>query len=220
MKRDRVRARIEEFGILPAIRVNSAEDALFAAKAVTDGGIPIVELTMTIPDIFRLIAGLAASNSEMIVGVGTVLQIDDARRCVEAGASFLTSPGLDLEILEFTNSLDTVMIPGALTPTEVMAAHKAGGDFIKIFPCAQVGGPGYVRSLKAPFPHVSLIASGGVNQQTAADFIRAGAAALGIGEDLIPKEAIRTRNRDWIHELTRRFLGMVKDARARKTKHS
>lgn len=213
MTREDVRARIEEIGIVPAVRVTSAADALFASRAVFHGGIRIVELTMTIPDVLRVIAELSASDPHAVVGAGTVLNADDALRCVEAGAAFLTSPGLDHDIMQFARERGIAAIPGALTATEVIMARKAGGDPVKIFPCAQVGGPSYIRALKAPFPHVPLIASGGVNQQTAADFIRAGAIGLGIGIELIPREAVRTRNEDWIRELCRRFQGLVRDTR-------
>jgi 2-dehydro-3-deoxyphosphogluconate aldolase/(4S)-4-hydroxy-2-oxoglutarate aldolase len=216
MTREEVRTRIEETGIMPAIRVASAEDALFAAEAVTSGGIPIVELTMTVPGAIEVISDLVRRSPETVIGAGTVLDLEIARRCADAGVQFLTSTGLDLSIVEFAQGRDLVVIPGALTPTEVIMAWKAGSDFIKIFPCSQIGGAGYIRALKTPLPHVPLIASGGVNQQTAADFILAGADALGIGSDLIPHQAIERRQTDWIHELTRRFLKIVKDARSRK----
>jgi 2-dehydro-3-deoxyphosphogluconate aldolase/(4S)-4-hydroxy-2-oxoglutarate aldolase len=216
MTREEVRTLIEEIGIIPAVRVPSAEDAVFAAEAISRGGIPIVELTMTVPGAIEVISELVRHSPSTIVGAGTVLDTDTARRCVDAGVQFLTSTGLDLSIVEFVLQKDLVVIPGALTPTEVIMAWKAGSDFVKVFPCSQVGGPGYIRALKAPFPHVPLIASGGVNQQTASDFILAGAAALGIGADLIPHEAIERRQADWIQELARRFLRIVKDARSRK----
>jgi len=216
MTREEVRTRIEEIGMIPAIRVPSAEDALFAAEAVASGGIPIVELTMTVPGAMEVISDLARHSPATIVGAGTVLDMETARRCVDAGVQFLTSTGFDLSIVEFALQQDLVVIPGAMTPTEVIMAWKAGSDFIKIFPCSQIGGAGYIRALKAPFPHVPLIASGGVNQQTASDFILAGAVALGIGADLIPHEAIERRQADWIHELARRFLRIVKEARSRK----
>ncbi|MDP9171518.1 MAG: bifunctional 4-hydroxy-2-oxoglutarate aldolase/2-dehydro-3-deoxy-phosphogluconate aldolase [Acidobacteriota bacterium] len=214
MNRQEVRATIEQVGIIPAVRVTSAEDAIFASRAVFGGGIPIVELTMTIPDVLKVIAELSASQPGALVGAGTILDADQAMRCMEAGAAFLTSPGLDLDMMRFAEQRGIAVIPGALTPSEVMQARKTGADFVKIFPCAQVGGPAYIRALKAPFPHVPLIASGGVNQQTAADFIRAGATGLGIGVDLIPREAVRTRNADWIRELSRRFLAIVRETRA------
>lgn len=214
MKKNEVRARIEEIGIIPGVRVSSAADARFAAEAVNRGGIPIAEITMTVPEAIEAIAGLTRSHPEMIVGAGTVLEIETARRCLDAGAKFLTSPGLVLEVVDFAVKNDVVVFPGALTPTEVITAWNAGADFVKIFPCAHVGGDSYIRALKAPLPHVPLIASGGVNQQTALNFILAGATALGIRVQLIPNEDVRLRNEHRILELARRFTRMVKDARS------
>jgi 2-dehydro-3-deoxyphosphogluconate aldolase / (4S)-4-hydroxy-2-oxoglutarate aldolase len=213
MTRDQVRSRIQEIGIIPGIRVSSAQDALFAAETIAGSGIPIVELTMTVPGAIDAIAHLAKNSPEVIVGAGTVWDIETARRCLDAGAKFLTSTGLDLSVVEFAVKENVVVFPGALTPSEVMMAWKAGADFVKVFPCSQVGGVSYIRTLKAPFPQVPLIASGGVNQETAADFILAGAVALGIGGDLIPQKAIALRQPHRIRELARRYLGMVKAAR-------
>jgi 2-dehydro-3-deoxyphosphogluconate aldolase/(4S)-4-hydroxy-2-oxoglutarate aldolase len=138
-----------------------------------------------------------------------------ARQCLDAGASFLTSPGFDPKIVEFAAKQEIAVLPGALTPTEVMNAWRAGSDFVKVFPCAQVGGDTYIRSLKAPFPQIPLIAAGGVNQQTATNFILAGATAIGVGTELIPTEALERRQSERIRELAQRFVGFVKDARLR-----
>ena len=214
MTKDDVRARIQEIGIIPAVRCSSAEDALFAAEAVSSAGIPIVEVTMTVPGALTVMSELKRQSPKMIVGAGTVFDVEAAHRCLDAGAAFLTTPGLDLEIVDFALKRGVAVIPGALTPSEVMQAWKAGSDFVKVFPCAQVGGASYIRALRGPFPHVPLIASGGVNQQTVADFIRAGAVAVGIGRDLIQPRAIRDRERNWIRELAHRYVQMVKQARA------
>jgi 2-dehydro-3-deoxyphosphogluconate aldolase/(4S)-4-hydroxy-2-oxoglutarate aldolase len=214
MNKVEVRSRIEEIGIIPAVRVMTAEHAHFAVEAVNRAGIPIAEVTMTVPDAISVISRLAKSLPEMVVGAGTVLDTDTAQRCLDVGAKFLTSPGLVMEVLEFAVKNDVVVFPGALTPTEVITAWKAGADFVKIFPCAQVGGPLYIRALKVPLPQVPLIASGGVNQTTAANFIRAGATALGIGGELIPPEALLRRQEQQIQELARRFLKMVTATRA------
>jgi 2-dehydro-3-deoxyphosphogluconate aldolase / (4S)-4-hydroxy-2-oxoglutarate aldolase len=219
MTKDEVRARIQEIGIIPAVRSSTSEDALFAAEAVSSAGIPIVEVTMTVPGAIEVMSELARQSSEMVVGAGTVFDADAARRCLDAGATFLTTPGLDLEIVEFALQREVVVIPGALTPSEVMLAWKAGSDFVKVFPCAQVGGASYIRALKGPFPQVPLIASGGVNQQTVAGFIRAGAVAVGIGRDLIQPRAIRDRERNWIRELAHRYVKLVKEARAEAQAH-
>ncbi len=214
MKQQDVRAKILEVGIIPAVRVSTPEDAWFAAEAVSRGGIPIVELTMTVPKATELIANLVKKYPDLVVGAGTVLDVETARACLDAGAGFLTSPGFDLETVKFAVKHNIVVMPGALTPSEVMAAANAGADFVKIFPCAPVGGAAYIRALRSPFPHVSFIASGGVNQQTARDYIHAGVAAVGVGTDLIPPRAIEAREQGWIVELARRFSHLVKNARA------
>jgi 2-dehydro-3-deoxyphosphogluconate aldolase/(4S)-4-hydroxy-2-oxoglutarate aldolase len=212
LNKNEVRTRIEDIGIIPALRVHSAEDALFAAEAVSAGGIPIVEVTITVPGALEVIERLA-QNPDIIQGAGTVLDLGWARRCLDAGAQFLTSPGFDPKIVEFAAHENVVSMPGALTPTEVMNAAKSGADFIKIFPCAQVGGPAYIKALKSPFPELRFIAAGGVNQITAATYIWAGASALGIGSDLIHRDAIKRRERNWIVELARRYTNIVGRAR-------
>jgi 2-dehydro-3-deoxyphosphogluconate aldolase/(4S)-4-hydroxy-2-oxoglutarate aldolase len=214
MTRETVRARIEEVGIIPAVRAASAEDALFAARAVLKGGIGVIEMIMTIPGAFEAIAELKRTDPNLLVGAGSFSDPDAARRSLDAGAAFLTSPGLDPDMLELADAQNILAIPGALTPTEVAAASRSGVGLIKIFPCAQMGGPSYIRALRAPFPKAALIASGGVNQQTASDFIRCGAVALGIGEHLIPPDAVREKREKWIIELCTRFLGSIKEARA------
>jgi 2-dehydro-3-deoxyphosphogluconate aldolase/(4S)-4-hydroxy-2-oxoglutarate aldolase len=213
MKKEEVRALIEEIGIVPAIRVSSTEEARFAAAAVSSGGIPIVEITMTVPEACELIQDMVTNVPDIIVGAGTVLDPETARRCLDAGAHFLTSPGLDLSIVELTKKAHVVTMPGALTPSEVTAALRAGVDFIKVFPCSQVGGANYIRALKGPFPQASFVAAGGVTQQTAFDLIRAGSTALGIGAELIPHDAVRRRRAEQIVELARRFLSLVREAR-------
>jgi len=217
MKRQEVRARIEEIGIVPGIRVSTAELAVYAAESVNVAGIPIAEITMTIPGAVDVIAQLTGKYPDFVVGAGTVLDAEAAKRCLDAGARFLTSPGLVPEVVEFAVKKDVVIIPGALTPSEVIAAWKAGADFVKIFPCAPLGGHKYIRDLKVPLPQIPLIASGGVNQVTAAKYILAGASALGIRSELLPPEALQMRQGEWIHELARRFLGIVREARSQMT---
>jgi 2-dehydro-3-deoxyphosphogluconate aldolase / (4S)-4-hydroxy-2-oxoglutarate aldolase len=214
MKKEQVRARIEEVGIIPAVRLGSADEALFAAEAVSRGGIPIVEITMTIPGALDVISHLVKRAPNMIVGAGDVFDSEVARECIDAGAMFLTSPGFDHRIVEFALGASVVVLPGALTPTEVTRAWKSGADFVKVFPCALVGGENYIRALKAPFPTLPLIAAGGVNQHNATNFILAGASALGIGGELIPKEAIRLRQADRIFTLAHRFVKFVQTARS------
>jgi 2-dehydro-3-deoxyphosphogluconate aldolase/(4S)-4-hydroxy-2-oxoglutarate aldolase len=215
MKKNRVCQIIRDIGIIPAIRVSSNEDALFAAEAVALGGIPIVEVTMTIPRAVELIAHIAKHHPDTVVGAGTVLDLNTAKACVDAGASFLTAPGLEPVMVDFAAKTGIAVLPGALTPTEVVKAWKAGADFVKVFPCSQVGGDSYIAALKKSLPQVPLIAAGGVNQKTAEDFILAGATALGVGRDLIPSDAILHRKADRIKELARRFLLAVKEGRER-----
>ena len=213
MNKQEVRRRIEEVGIIPSIRVSSTDDALFAAEAVSRGGIPIVEITLTVPEATKVISHVVQRAQEMIVGAGGVLDAETARRCLDAGAQFLTSDGLDPETVKFAVKEEVVVIPGTLTPTDVIAAWKLGSDFVKVVPCGHVGGHSYIRALKAMFPNVPLIAAGGVNQLNAFNFILAGAVALGIGGELIPREAIRRRQPDRIGELARRFKNAVSSAR-------
>jgi 2-dehydro-3-deoxyphosphogluconate aldolase / (4S)-4-hydroxy-2-oxoglutarate aldolase len=209
MTKEQVHRRIEELAIIPAVRVAKEEDAVFAAEAISRGGLPIVELTMTVPNATRLIAQLAHNYPEMVVGAGTVLDLDTARACIDAGATFISSPGLDVDILEFTRNAGILSMPGALTPSEIMAAVKHGADFVKLYPCSQVGGVEYIHALKRPFPHVAFVAAGGVNQQTAAKYLAVGATAVGIGSDLIPPRAVTIREGQWIEELARRYVHTV-----------
>lgn len=215
MKKSEVCELIREIGIIPAIRVSSAEDAHFACDVVASGGIPIVEITMTVPEAVELIAHLVRHHEKMLVGAGTVLNTEMASKCLDSGAHFLTSPGLNLKIVEFATKREIAVLPGALTPTEVMEAWDAGSDFIKVFPCVDVGGARYIKALKTSLPQIPLIAAGGVTQQTAANFILAGATAIGVGTELIPADAIANRETERIRELAHRFLGFVKDARRR-----
>jgi len=213
MKKTEVCELIQEIGVVPAVRVASAEEAHFAADAVTSGGLPIVEITMTVPEAVELISHLVRHHEKMIVGAGTVLDLETAKRCVEAGASFLTAPGFEVEIVEFAAEKNLAVLPGALTPTEVVTAWKAGADFVKVFPCSEVGGERYIKSLKRSLPQVPLLAAGGVTQHTAGGYILAGAAAIGVGTELIPPEAIQRREAERIRELAHRFVGFVKEAR-------
>jgi 2-dehydro-3-deoxyphosphogluconate aldolase/(4S)-4-hydroxy-2-oxoglutarate aldolase len=215
MNPDEVRARINEIGIIPAIRTASEEDARFAVEAVSSGGIPLVEITMTIPGAIAVIAHLTKHMPNTLIGAGTVLDTETARRCLDAGAQFLTAPCLDVPVVEMAKKENVIMLAGALTPSEVHKAWSAGADFIKIFPCSQVGGDSYIRALRGPFPKVPLVAAGGVNQQTVGNFILAGAVAVGIGSELVPREAIERRRAEQIRELARRFMRLVSAARAR-----
>jgi 2-dehydro-3-deoxyphosphogluconate aldolase / (4S)-4-hydroxy-2-oxoglutarate aldolase len=214
MTKEDVCTKIKSISLIPAVRVSTPEDAWLAAEAVSRGGIPIVELTMTVPKAAELITHLIKKHPQMVVGAGTVLDIETARACLGAGARFITSPGLDLPTVEFVVKQGVAVLPGALSPSEVMAAIKAGADFVKIFPCSQLGGPAYIRTLRAPFPNVPFIAAGGVNQQNVGEYIQAGVAAVGIGANLIPPRAIEGKESAWIVELARRFSHIVSEMRS------
>jgi 2-dehydro-3-deoxyphosphogluconate aldolase/(4S)-4-hydroxy-2-oxoglutarate aldolase len=217
MTKKQVADRIVEIGIVPVIRATSAKQAMYAVEGVCAGGIPVVEITMTVPGAIELLTSLArTSASEILIGAGTVLDAEDARRCVEAGAQFIVSPGFDAETIEFANRSDTLIMSGALTPTEVITAWKAGSDFIKVFPCGCVGGASYIRALKAPLPNIPLVPTGGVNLKTAPELIEAGAAAIGIGGELISASASQSGNTSEISENARRYVAVVCEARARR----
>lgn len=187
-----------------------------AAEAVCRGGIPIVEITMTVPGAVEVIRELARScGSEVLIGAGTVLNAEVARRCLDAGAEFLVSPGLHLKCVELAVKEETLMMAGALTPTEVMAAWEAGADIVKIFPCGQVGGAKYIKALKGPFPQIPFVPTGGVNLNTAAEFIEAGAIAVGIGGELVQGDALKEKKTEVIVENAKKFLAIVKETRAR-----
>lgn len=215
MTKDTARARIEQVGIIPSVRVRSADDAVFAAETVSEAGVPIVEITMTTPDAIEVIRGLAAAVPDLLIGAGTVLDVETARRCLDAGASFITSPGLDVATVEFVARAGALALPGVMTPTDIMAALHAGADLVKVFPCAPLGGPAYLKVLAAPFPEAGFVAAGGVDQRTAGEFLDAGAVAVGVGAELIPRRAIHERDARWIRELAHRFVAIVHEARSR-----
>jgi 2-dehydro-3-deoxyphosphogluconate aldolase/(4S)-4-hydroxy-2-oxoglutarate aldolase len=196
------------------VRAASAQQAMQAAAAVCAGGIPIVEITMTVPGATDVIAQLAKTmGNDVIIGAGTVLDAEAAERCIDVGAEFLVSPGFDLATVQFAKQQGILIMAGALTPTEVIAAWKAGSDFVKIFPCGTVGGAKYIKALKAPFPQVAMVPTGGVNLDTAADFIQAGAAALGIGGELVSAAACQSGNLNVITEAARLYVDIVQEAR-------
>src|SRR5438270_14005441 len=216
MDKKSVRDRIVEVGIVPVIRASSSREALLAAEAVAEGGIPIVEITMTVPGAVEVIRELAKSNSsKILIGAGTVLDAESARRCRDAGAQFLVSPALNVETIEFATRENLLIMAGALTPTEIVKAWKAGADFVKIFPCGQVGGAKYIKAIKGPLPQIPLVPTGGVNLSTAAELLEAGAEALGIGGELVQAEALKSNKPELIVETARKFLEIVATARAK-----
>jgi len=215
MDKQSVRNRITQIGIVPVVRASSAEEARMAADAVCAGGIPIVEVTMTVPGAVEVIRELAKNSSgDVLIGAGTVLNADAARKCLDAGAQFLVSPGLNLPTVELAAREGKLIMAGALTPSEVMAAWEAGADFIKIFPCGQVGGAKYIKALKGPFPQIPFVPTGGVNLTTAAEFIQAGVAALGIGGELVTADALKAKKPELIVENARKFVAIVNHTRA------
>jgi 2-dehydro-3-deoxyphosphogluconate aldolase / (4S)-4-hydroxy-2-oxoglutarate aldolase len=215
MDKQRVCDRIVEIGIVPVVRASSPAEARMAAAAVCKGGIPIVEITMTVPGAVEVIRELAKnSGSSVLIGAGTVLNVEAARRCLDAGAEFLVSPGLNLPTVDLAVREGKLIMAGALTPTEVMAAWEAGADFVKIFPCGQVGGAKYIKALKGPFPQVRLVPTGGVNLTNAAEFIEAGVVALGVGGECVQAEALKSNKPEIIVENARRFLAIVQQTRA------
>jgi 2-dehydro-3-deoxyphosphogluconate aldolase / (4S)-4-hydroxy-2-oxoglutarate aldolase len=216
MDKAHVKKRIEEIGIVPVIRATSAAEASFAAEAIWRGGISIAEITMTVPGALEVISELTRTMPEILVGAGTVLNPEAAKRCIDAGAKFLVSPGLNVKTIELANREKILIMAGALTPTEVITAWEAGADYVKVFPCGQMGGASYIRALRGPLPDVALVPTGGVNLDTAPDFIQAGSAALGVGGELLKKDVLKARNASALKELAERFVAVVKWAREQK----
>lgn len=216
MEKQAVRDRILQIGIVPVVRASSPGEARTAAECVCKGGIPIVEITMTVPgaiDVIRELAKHAAS--ELLVGAGTVLNAETAQRCLDAGAQFLVSPGFNAATVGLANREQKLIIAGALTPTEVITAWDGGADFVKVFPCGQVGGAKYIKALKGPLPDIPLVPTGGVNLNTAAEFLEAGAAALGIGGELVHPDHLKSGITESIVENARKFLAIVAQTRAK-----
>ena len=200
--------RIRQIGIIPVVRASSSDEALVAVDAICAGGIPILEITLTVPGAVRVIAELTRRlGDDALIGAGTVLDADAARACIDAGACFIVSPALDIPTIETCSALDVPVFPGALTPTEIVTAWKAGATAVKIFPAGAVGGAAYLKSIKAPLPQIELIPTGGVSLKTAADFIAAGAFALGVGADLVSGDPAS------ITEKARQYVAAVAAAR-------
>lgn len=207
--------KIGEVGIVPVIRAASVAEATQAVQAICAGGIPVVEITMTVPNAVSVIREVAQQHgAEVLIGAGTVTTAAQAEECLRAGAEFLVSPGLAVPVLAVARANAKLAIPGALTPTELMSAQDHGAKLVKIFPCGNVGGPKYLRSLKAPFPEARLIPTGGVNLANAADFIAAGAFALGVGADLVDAASLREGKHEKITAAARELVQVIAMARA------
>ncbi len=215
MDKREVMARIEGAGVIPVVRARSAEEAFAVVEAIRTGGVPILEITMTVPGAVEVIGRLAERyGDEVVLGAGTVLDPETARACILAGARFVVSPSLNLATIEMCRRYSVAVMPGALTPTEVVTAWQAGADAVKVFPCSAVGGASYLKALKAPLPQIDLVPTGGVSQATAAEFIRAGAWALGVGADLVDLKAIRAGTPEKVTEAAKAYIEIVKQARA------
>ena len=208
-------ARIREVGVIPIVRVASAEDAYRVAEALIEGSIGIAEITMTVPNATRVMERVAERFGEkVLLGAGTILDPESCRAALLAGADFIVTPSLDVRVIEVARRYSKVCIPGALTPTEVVAAWQAGADLVKIFPCGPVGGPQYIKALRAPLPHIDFVPTGGVNLETTPEYIKAGAAAVAVGGELVDAKALREGRLDVITSTARKFVEAVRNARA------
>jgi 2-dehydro-3-deoxyphosphogluconate aldolase/(4S)-4-hydroxy-2-oxoglutarate aldolase len=215
MNRTRVCQHIEELGIVPVVRARSAELAAQAVEALLTGGITVFEITLTVPGAVELIRRLVKKlNGQALIGAGTVLTAEEAERCIQAGARFIVSPGFDAELVELACKREVAVMPGALTPTEVIRADRAGASMVKIFPCSAMGGATYLKALRGPLPHIKLLPTGGVNAQTARDYIRAGACALGVGGELVDQQALEDGRASELSERARELLNAVREARS------
>jgi 2-dehydro-3-deoxyphosphogluconate aldolase / (4S)-4-hydroxy-2-oxoglutarate aldolase len=209
-----IKAEIERVGLVPVLRAQSEAEGHALVEAMLAGGVTVVEVTMTVPGAVDLLRALKKEHgSKLLLGSGTVTTAAQAVATIEAGAEFVVSPSLHPEVIATTKALGKVSIPGALTPTEVITAWNAGADYVKIFPCSAVGGASYLRSLRAPFPELQLIPTGGVTQQTAADFLKAGARALGVGADLVNAKAIADGKPELVTDAARAYLEIIRAAR-------
>jgi 2-dehydro-3-deoxyphosphogluconate aldolase/(4S)-4-hydroxy-2-oxoglutarate aldolase len=214
MAKEKTLASILEIGIVPIVRADSADQAIEAAKAVYRGGIGALEVTMTVPGAIKVLEKVADEFGDRIVlGAGTVLDPETARACMLAGAEFFVTPSLNVKTIEMCRRYSKPIMPGALTPTEVMTAWEAGADMVKIFPCGSMGGPSYLKALKAPLPQVHMVPTGGVSLDNAADFLKAGASAIAVGSDMVSKKALESGDYAAIEEAARQFLKVVEKAR-------
>ncbi len=213
MSKAEVIGRIISGGVIPVIRASSKEEALAVIEAIAAGGITTIEVTLTVPNAIELIAQLTSERDDLLIGAGSVLDAENARDCINAGARFIVSPATNFDTILYCNEKEIVVMPGALTPTEILNAWDGGADFVKVFPAGSMGGAIYLKSIKAPLPHVRLIPTGGVSQATAADFIRAGAEAIGVGSDLVDLDAIRDGRADDITNAAKKYLEIVAEAR-------
>jgi 2-dehydro-3-deoxyphosphogluconate aldolase/(4S)-4-hydroxy-2-oxoglutarate aldolase len=215
MTREAIVERIIEIGVLPVVRAASGAEAIIVGDALCEGGIRALEITMTVPGAVGVIAeAVARYGDQLLVGAGTVLDEEQARACIDAGARFVVSPIVDIGTIAACRRADVAVLPGALTPTEVVQAWRAGADFVKVFPCSAAGGASYLKALKAPLPHIPLVPTGGVTLGTIGELFAAGASAVGVGGDLCDLQAIRSGRRDKLVAAARAYVSAVQAARA------
>jgi 2-dehydro-3-deoxyphosphogluconate aldolase/(4S)-4-hydroxy-2-oxoglutarate aldolase len=204
---------IERVGLIPVLRAKNPKQAHAVVEAMIAGGVTVVEVTMTVPGAVDLLRELKKEHPGLLLGSGTVTTAKDAEETIEAGAEFIVSPSLHPEVIAITKASKKLSIPGALTPTEAITAHRAGADYVKIFPCSAVGGAPYLKALLAPFPFLKLIPTGGVTIKTAEEFLRAGARALGVGSDLVNLAAIDQGKPEIITEAAKSYLQVLAGVR-------
>jgi 2-dehydro-3-deoxyphosphogluconate aldolase/(4S)-4-hydroxy-2-oxoglutarate aldolase len=213
--KEKALALIREVGLVPIVRAPSAEDAIHAAEAIVAGGIGIAEITMTVPGALKVMEAVAQRyGDKVLLGAGTILDPETCRAAMLAGAEFIVTPALDVRVIAVARRYSKPIIPGALTPTEVVTAWQAGADMVKIFPCGPVGGPRYIKALKGPFPQIDFVPTGGVNLETTPEFIKAGAAAVAVGTELVDVKALREGRLDTVTSNARKFVEAVRAARA------
>jgi 2-dehydro-3-deoxyphosphogluconate aldolase/(4S)-4-hydroxy-2-oxoglutarate aldolase len=214
MEKREVFNRMMSEGLVPVIRVTSASEAIDVADAIKEGGVTLIEITMSVPGAIDVIKELTQKyKDEIIMGAGTILDPETGRAALLAGAQFIVSPILNLDLIHLAHRYSAVVIPGTMTPTEILTAWNAGADMVKVFPAAQLGGPEYIKAIRGPLPQVLLVPTGGVNLQNAGAFIKAGATALGVGGELVDKKAIKEKKFHVITENTRAFLKTIREAR-------
>jgi 2-dehydro-3-deoxyphosphogluconate aldolase/(4S)-4-hydroxy-2-oxoglutarate aldolase len=213
--REAIVERIIEIGVLPVVRAASGAEAIAVGDALCEGGIRALEITMTVPGAVGVIAeAVARYGDQLLIGAGTVMDEEQARACIDAGARFVVSPIVDIPTIAVCRRADVAVLPGALTPTEVVQAWRAGADFVKVFPCSAAGGASYVKALKAPLPHIPLVPTGGVTLGTIGELFAAGASAVGVGGDLCDLQAVRSGRRDKLVEAARAYVSAVQAARS------
>ena len=214
MAKEKTLAAIIEIGIVPIVRADTAALAAKAAKAVCQSGIGVLEVTMTVPGAIRVLEKVADEfGDKIILGAGTVLDPETARICMLAGAQFFVTPSLNVKTIEMCRRYSKPIMPGALTPTEVVTAWEAGADMVKIFPCGNMGGPSYIKALKGPLPQIHMVPTGGVNLDNAAAFLKAGASAIAVGSELVSKKALASGDFSSIEKTAKQFLKVVREAR-------